>query len=115
MPFGVVRGRSKDGCIRWGGDRRREWAVLGVNLGRPIVTNGVFATRSSQITLRTCCGMSRGPSASAELLVCPRNGVGCVVGKQLQCWAGGEITVELPDSRTSAGPLRRLCGRVSLQ
>ena len=31
-----------------------EGAVLGVNLGRPIVTNGAFATRSSQITLRTC-------------------------------------------------------------
>jgi len=31
-----------------------EGTVLGVNLGRPIVTNGVFATRSSQITLRTC-------------------------------------------------------------
>jgi len=52
MPFGVVsefgRGmRVLDG----GGDRRREWAVLGVNLGRPIVTNGAFATRSSQFTL----------------------------------------------------------------
>ena len=32
----------------------RERAVLGVNMGRPIVTNGAFATRSSQITLRTC-------------------------------------------------------------
>jgi len=32
-----------------------EGAVLGVNMGRPIVTNGAFATRSSQITLRTCC------------------------------------------------------------
>ena len=31
-----------------------ERAVLGVNMGRPIVTNGAFATRSSQITLRTC-------------------------------------------------------------
>jgi len=31
-----------------------EWAVLGVNMGRPIVTNGAFATHSSQITLRTC-------------------------------------------------------------
>ena len=26
-----------------------------VNLGRPIVTNGAFATHSSHITLRTCC------------------------------------------------------------
>ena len=32
----------------------REWAVLVVNLGRPIVTSGAFATRSSQITFRTC-------------------------------------------------------------
>ena len=31
-----------------------EGAVFGVNLGRPIVTNGAFATRSSQISLRTC-------------------------------------------------------------
>ena len=31
-----------------------EGAVLGVNLGRTIVTNGAFATRSSQITFRTC-------------------------------------------------------------
>jgi len=28
-----------------GGDRRREGAVLGVNLGRPIVINGDFATQ----------------------------------------------------------------------
>jgi len=32
----------------------KEGAVLWVNLGRPIVTNGAFATRSSQTTLRTC-------------------------------------------------------------
>jgi len=31
-----------------------EGAVLGVNLGSPIVTNGAFVTRSCQITLRTC-------------------------------------------------------------
>jgi len=49
--------RSRDGCIRWGGDRRREGAVFGVNLRRTVVTNGtllrscVRATRSSQITL----------------------------------------------------------------
>ena len=30
-------GRSSDACIRWGGDRRRGGAVLGVNLGRPTV------------------------------------------------------------------------------
>jgi len=40
-------GRSRDGCIRWGGNRRRVWAVLGVNFGHPIVTNRDFATRLS--------------------------------------------------------------------
>ena len=38
-------GRSTYGCIRRGGDRRREGAVLDLNLGRPIVTKGDFATR----------------------------------------------------------------------
>jgi len=48
---------SSGGCIRRGGDRRREGAVLGVNLGRTIVTNGDLlhscarATPSSQMTL----------------------------------------------------------------
>ena len=32
--------RSTDGCIRWGGDRRRGRGIFGVNLGRLIVTNG---------------------------------------------------------------------------
>jgi len=31
-----------------------EGAVFGVNLGCLLVTSGAFATRSSQITLRTC-------------------------------------------------------------
>ena len=30
------------GVLDWDSDRRREAAVLGVNLGRPIVTNGDF-------------------------------------------------------------------------
>ena len=38
--WGGEWGRWRDGSIGWGVDRRREWAVLGVNLGRPIVTNG---------------------------------------------------------------------------
>ena len=55
MPFRVVRGVGRrigvlDGVVIVEG----EGAVLWVNLGRPIVTNGAFATRSSQITLRTC-------------------------------------------------------------
>ena len=60
MPFGVVSAVGLGmGVLDFGGDRRRERAVYGgvVNLGRPIVglTNGAFATRSSQITSRTCC------------------------------------------------------------
>ena len=38
--LGWCVGWSRDGCIRWGGYRRREGAVLVVNLGHPIVTNG---------------------------------------------------------------------------
>jgi len=55
MPFGVVRGVDRGTGIL---DRvvivEGEGAVWGVNFGRPIVTNGAFATRFSQITLRTC-------------------------------------------------------------
>jgi len=55
MPFGVVSGVGRwVGVLDRGGDRRRERAVLGVNLECLIVTSGTFATRSSQITLRTC-------------------------------------------------------------
>jgi len=32
-------GRSMDGCVRWGGDRRREMGSLGVNWEHPIVTS----------------------------------------------------------------------------
>jgi len=41
--------RSRDGCIIWGGDRRREGAVLGVNLGRPTVPMGTLRRGSSQL------------------------------------------------------------------
>ena len=58
MPFGVVSGVGLGmGVFDFGGDRRRGGAVLGVNLGRPIVTNGAFVMCSSQITLRTCYRM----------------------------------------------------------
>jgi len=57
-------GRSRDGCISWGGNRRRGRGSLGMILGRPIVTNGTLlhscarVTRSSQNTLgRTCLKM----------------------------------------------------------
>jgi len=59
MPFGMVSGVGQwMGVLDGGGDRRREMAVLGVNLGHPIVTNGTLlhsfarAMRSSQLTLR---------------------------------------------------------------
>jgi len=60
LPFGVVRGVGRgmgllDGVVIV----EEEGAVLEVNLGRPIVTNGAFATRSSQITLRTCYQLTR--------------------------------------------------------
>jgi len=40
--LGSEWGRSRDGCTRWGADRRRERAVLVVNAGHAIVTNGDF-------------------------------------------------------------------------
>ena len=55
MPFRVVRGVGRGiGVLHGDGDCRMRKGSLGVNLGRPIVTNGAFATCSSQITLRTC-------------------------------------------------------------
>jgi len=42
------------GVLDRGGYHRREGTLLAVKLRRRIVTSGAFATRSSQITLRTC-------------------------------------------------------------
>jgi len=43
MPFGVVSGVGRwMGVLDGSDDRRREGAVLEVNLGRPIVTNVAF-------------------------------------------------------------------------
>jgi len=43
MPFGAVSGVGRRmGVLDRGGDRRRGRAVLGVNFGRPIVTNGAL-------------------------------------------------------------------------
>jgi len=55
MPFGVVSVVCRGmGVLDEGGDRRRgRGSFCGMDLGRPTVTNGAFATRSSQITLRT--------------------------------------------------------------
>jgi len=52
------QGRSRDGCIRWGGYRRRGMAVLGMNLGRPIVNQWDFVAQlcengSKQINTRS--------------------------------------------------------------
>jgi len=38
-------GRSRDGCIRWGGYHRRGMGSLGLNLELPIVTKEDFVTR----------------------------------------------------------------------
>jgi len=78
MPFGVVNGVGREmGVLDGGGDRPREGAVLGVNLGRPIVTNGAFATCSSQIT---CCNIER-------VLQWTFLAVGCGVAILLRCRA----------------------------
>ena len=44
-------GWSTDGCIKWGGDRRRKGAVFGVNVGHPIVTNGILCVRGGDAAL----------------------------------------------------------------
>jgi len=52
MPFAVVSGVGRGmGVLYGGGDRRREGAVLRVNLGRPIVTNGDFVDSVSVRTI----------------------------------------------------------------
>jgi len=46
MPFGVSNGVGRGmGVLDGGGDRRSGMGSFGVNFGRPIVTNGAFATR----------------------------------------------------------------------
>ena len=49
--WGGEWGRSRDGCIRWDGDRQREAAVLGVNAGHPIVTNGIRCVKGGDAAL----------------------------------------------------------------
>jgi len=52
VPFGMVSLVSQGiGVLDGAGDRRRGRGSFGVNLGRPIVTSGAFAMRSSQISL----------------------------------------------------------------
>jgi len=56
MPFGMVIGVGRGiGVLDGGDDRGRGRDSFGVNLGRPIVTNGTLRRGCSQITLgRTC-------------------------------------------------------------
>jgi len=55
MPFGVLTGIGRGmGVLNGVVIVKGEGAILGVNLGHPIITNGAFAMRSSQFTLRTC-------------------------------------------------------------
>ena len=49
MPFGVVSGVGRGMTVLDGVVIVEGKGSFGVNLGRPIVTNGTFATRSSQI------------------------------------------------------------------
>ena len=82
MPFGVVSrvGRGMgvlDGVVVEG-----KGAVLGVNLGRPVVTNGAFATRlipnyfgiSSDSTV-LACEVARGGPYDKPCLVADRQRV----------------------------------------
>jgi len=53
MPFGVVSGLGPGmGVLDFGGDHRRGKGSLGVNLRRPIVTNGDFFCRSVSRSVR---------------------------------------------------------------
>jgi len=59
MPFGVVNGVGQGmGIFDWGGDRRKGRGSFGVNVGRPVVTNGILcvtaATRCSQTNNSRC-------------------------------------------------------------
>ena len=45
MPFGIVRGVGRVmGVLDGGGNRQIERGSIGVNLGRPIISNGDFVT-----------------------------------------------------------------------
>ena len=61
MPFGMVNGM---GVLDFGGDRRREGAVWGVNLRRPIVTNGDFVASLCGIAYSDRAVVWRGPRHS---------------------------------------------------
>ena len=50
VPFGLVVG-SVEGWVYRGGDRRREGAVLRVNVEHPIVTNGILCVRGGDTAL----------------------------------------------------------------
>jgi len=55
MPFEVVSGSVEDGCIRWGWRSSKGRAVLGVNVGHPVVTSGEFVVKLfSAVRVTTC-------------------------------------------------------------
>jgi len=64
MPFGMVSGVGRGmGVLDGGSNRRRGKGSFGVNLGRPIVTNGDSAAELCESDVlfpnhfgRTCCG-----------------------------------------------------------
>jgi len=52
MPFGMVSGVGRGmGILDGSGDRRRRGAVLGVNVGHPIATNGILCVRGGDAAL----------------------------------------------------------------
>jgi len=56
MPFGVVSGVELGmGVLDFGGDRQRGTGSLGVNLRRPIVTNGDFVASVWKCVERSSC------------------------------------------------------------
>ena len=55
MPFGVVSGVGLGmGVLDFGGDRRRGRSSLGVNLWRPIITNGDFVASLCVYSRSSC-------------------------------------------------------------
>ena len=55
MPFGMARGVGRGmGVLDGGADRRRGRGSFGGEFGASHCNQWAFATRSSQITLRTC-------------------------------------------------------------
>jgi len=84
MPFGMMSGVGRGmGVLDFGGDRRKEGAVLAVNLGRPIVTNGDFvASLCGSTAIELSFGMVRAVGPGIDVLdgVHVPQGEGAVLG-----------------------------------